>query len=128
MVRLWFGHDEAQSELTWISKFNQVFAGLLSVSGAQPVALGHRCRDPDRLVLAGDRGDRGDYAPAPLARVERPIRLPRERYRSPIRGDDQGSRTKGRVQLCPGCHLPVLVVRGRAIRHDPSFRAWSRVR
>jgi hypothetical protein len=70
VVCLRLGRHETQSELTWITKFDEFFTGVLSVRGALPVSFGHGCRDPDRLVLAGDGGDRRDHATAPLARLE----------------------------------------------------------
>ena len=90
VVRLRVGHDEAQAELARIAELDERFAGVLGVSGAQTIALGHGCRDPNRLSLAGDRGDRGDHAAAPLARVEGTVGLSRERDRSSVRGDNQG--------------------------------------
>ena len=128
VVRLRLGHDEAQAELARVAKLDQPFAGVLSVSGAQTIALGHRCRDPDRLSLAGDRADRRDNAAAPLARVERTVRLPRERYRASVRGDDEWTRAKVSVHGRSGRHEPLCLVRGRAIWHRSSFRARSRVR
>src|SRR5215212_10870209 len=128
VVCLRLRRHETQSELTRITKFNEFFTGVLCVRGALPISFSHGCSDPDRFVLAGDGGDRRDHATAPLARLERTVRLPRERYRSSIRGDNEGTRAKLRVQGRIGRYEPLCLVRGRAIWHSSSFGAESRLR
>jgi hypothetical protein len=68
VVTIGLRHHEAEAELRRGTEVDQALS--LPTGDLRPdaVAIGHGRRNPDRLVLAGDRGDRSDDPPLPFRR------------------------------------------------------------
>jgi hypothetical protein len=76
-LRSWDHESETEiGVVPW--RADEHFTILSRELGPCPIAVGHRCRNPNRLPVFGNGADRGDHATASLPRGERAIRRGRK--------------------------------------------------